>query len=93
MAEKKQYAESDFDELREAAIRALDIALADGARKFPPRNWKGVSLYDHLMHARDHAIVARRQLFSKRWLRVHLTHLVCRAVMAYALFEETEKNS
>ena len=76
---------------------AVSRALDDGAEKFPPGNWRTVSLADHLRHAVAHAQKAYEIVTSSgersAELRTELSHLACRSDMAYALFEETEKNS
>lgn len=73
----------DLADLANAAIDALATALHDGDGKHAPGSWKNESfanqidhLYGHIMRLIENAPDDEED---------HLTHIICRSVIAYAL--------
>jgi len=71
----------DCDDLFHYAVAAVGAALRDGEKNYPPQ----LSSDLHLAHARGHMLDLRES--DPDDPEDHLTHLICRAVMAYALRE------
>lgn len=79
----------DFNDLSIGCEEALDQALKDGMKKFPPGNWRRVGRGEHLAHAESHARAALAGGDRVR-MRTHLAHLICRAAMAWWLLAEED---
>lgn len=85
MSERKRI--DDLADLAKAAIEALTEALADGNANHPAGSWLNESYGNQLNHLQGHLF----RLVSPKPddTEDHLTHVVCRSIMAYALREKT----
>lgn len=68
-----------------AAIHALLDALKDGEKTHAAGVWRGRDADHHLIHARDHIDAFLNGDLVDAREQSHLSHLVCRAVMAAAI--------
>jgi len=74
----------DMKSLVHAAIDALVSALHDGA-KHPAGTWRAASYAEHINHMQKHIFSLLNQGPTNGEGHRHFTHLICRAVMAYAV--------
>ena len=74
-----------FTELMHAAEEALTAALKYGRSRYAAGDWLTHSMEDHLDHAGAHLedLLNTEELTEEK-LRTGLSHLICRAVMAWA---------
>jgi hypothetical protein len=79
----------DFRDVMHAAEEALTAALQDGQHKYEAGDWLAHSMEDHLDHAGAHLeeLLNTEELTEEK-LRTGLSHLICRAVMAWARREQ-----
>ncbi len=75
--------EDDLVLLEQAASRALRAALADGSAKYSPGDWKKRSPGEHINHAVRHLHSINMPMVGDD--EDHETHLICRAVMLFAV--------
>jgi hypothetical protein len=81
---------ADLTELMRAAEQAIVQALRDGQGKHANGDWLTHSMEDHLDHAAAHLENSLdTEDLTEEELRTALSHLVCRAVMAWAKREES----
>jgi hypothetical protein len=75
----------DFRDMMRAAEEALTAALKDGQSRYAAGDWLTHSMEDHLDHAGAHLedLLNTEELTGEK-LRTGLSHLICRAVMAWA---------
>jgi hypothetical protein len=73
----------DFGDLTSAAEYAIHAALEDGdaGGKHAPGSWRNETVEEQLRHIIDHAEAYLRGDRSEN----HLTHIPCRAAIAFAL--------
>ena len=69
------------------AILKLSEVLAYGARKYGDNNWRGITLEDHLNHALVHIFA----YLAGDTQDEHLSHGLCRMMMAVAVEEATKE--
>lgn len=81
MAERKRI--DDMADVSNAAIDALAKALSDGDGAHPPGSWRQEPYANHINHLQRH--MHRLLTPDPDDEEDHLSHLICRAVMAYAV--------
>jgi hypothetical protein len=82
--------EDDFKAVMQAAEEAITAAMADGQHRYDAGDWLTHSMEHHLEHARAHLedLLDNAAELTGAQLRTALSHLVCRAVMAWARREQ-----
>lgn len=69
-----------FDLIDGAALFEMAAVLHEGAEKYGPQNWRGISIDDHLNHLIMHAYA----YLSGDRTDDHLSHIMCRSMFAQA---------
>jgi hypothetical protein len=79
MGERKRT--DDLADLTVAATRALHKALSDGDGHHEPGSWAAETTGNQINHLIDHL----KRVQAGELTKEHLTHIVCRATILYAL--------
>jgi hypothetical protein len=82
--------DDDFKAVMQAAEEAITTAMQDGQHKYEAGDWLTHSMEDHLDHAGAHLedLLDDTEELNGEKLRTGLSHLICRAVMAWARREQ-----
>ena len=65
-------------------------AIRDGKKTHPPGDWLKHSMEDHLRHAVGHINDVLNQKLKDEELQTALSHLICRAIMAWQMREKSK---
>lgn len=78
-AAKTRHSLDDLADLIVAVTEALTAALKDGEGKYPPGNWMSESRRNQVLHMHGHLL----GILENHEVEMNLSHLICRAAIAW----------